>query len=172
MARRGHYDSKPRQGECGFAAESSRVPCSTVGLETAAPAVPGVRPPIKALCVVPMGMEEGTETDVPGPEIGLIVGEPAQFRFLGSTVRREDLAGTTLERWNSDELQELPPLETALEAVDMRSGEPVPVRLHSRDRGLNSSSLRRARAPATAENAGSSNSTYATRTTSEWKDPT
>jgi hypothetical protein len=103
-----------------------------VGLETAAPAVPGVRPPIKALCVVPMGMEEGTETDVPGPEIGLIVGEPAQFRFLGSTVRREDPAGTTLERWDGDELQELPPLETALEAADLRSGEPVPVRLHSR----------------------------------------
>ena len=103
-----------------------------VGLETSAPAVPGVRQPIKALCVVPMGMEEGTETDVPGPEIGLIVGEPAQFRFLGSTVRREDPAGTTLERWNGDELQELPPLETALEAIDLRAGEPVPVRLHSR----------------------------------------
>ncbi len=54
-----------------------------VGLETAAPAVPGVAPPIKALCVVPMGMEEGTEADVPGPELGLVVGEPAEFRFLG-----------------------------------------------------------------------------------------
>ena len=75
-----------------------------VGLETAAPAVPGVPQPIKALCVVPMGMEEGTETDVPGPEIGLIVGEPAQFRFLGSTIRRDDSAGTTLERWSSEEL--------------------------------------------------------------------
>ncbi len=103
-----------------------------VGLETAAPAVPGVSPPIKALCVVPMGMEEGTEADVPGPEIGLIVGEPAQFRFLGSTTRRDDAVGTTLERWNIEELQELDPLETALEAEDGRSGEPVPVRLHSR----------------------------------------
>ena len=66
-------------------------------------------PPIKALCVVPMGMEEGTETDVPGPEIGLIVGEPAQFRFLGSTTRRDDVVGTMLERWNTEELQELDP---------------------------------------------------------------
>ena len=103
-----------------------------VGLETAAPAVPGVQTPIKALCVVPMGMEEGTETDVPGPEIGLIIGEPAQFRFLGSTVRRDDSPGTVLDRWNSDELEELAPLETALEAADLRAGEPVPVRLHSR----------------------------------------
>jgi molecular chaperone DnaK (HSP70) len=103
-----------------------------VGLETAAPAVPGVQPPIKALCVVPMGMEEGTETDVPGPEIGLITGEPTQFRFLGSTVRRDDSPGTILDRWNSDELEELAPLETALESADHRAGEPVPVRLHSR----------------------------------------
>ena len=73
---------------CGFAAAFARS--YYVGLETAAPAVPGVAPPIKALCVVPMGMEEGTEADVPGPEIGLIVGEPAQFRFLGSTTRRDD----------------------------------------------------------------------------------
>jgi len=103
-----------------------------VGLETAAPAVPGVAQPIKALCVVPMGMEEGTENGVPGPEIGLIVGEPAQFRFLGSTIRRDDSAGTTLERWSTEELQELTPLETALEADDGASGEPVPVRLHAR----------------------------------------
>jgi hypothetical protein len=78
-------------------------------------------------------MEEGTETDVPGPEIGLVVGEPAQFRFLGSTTRRDDPAGTTLERWSTEELQELSPLETVLEADDDRSaGEAIPVRLHSR----------------------------------------
>ena len=57
------------------------------------PAVPGVPPPIKALCVVPFGMEEGTEADVPGQEFGLVVGEPAEFRFLGSTMRRDDAVG-------------------------------------------------------------------------------
>jgi hypothetical protein len=102
-----------------------------VGLETAAPAVPGVAPPIKAMCVVRMGMEEGTQTDVPGPELGLVVGEPAEFRFLGSTTRRDDPVGTILERWNPEELQELAPLETALAAEDGRSGEPVPVSLHA-----------------------------------------
>jgi molecular chaperone DnaK (HSP70) len=102
-----------------------------VGLETAAPAVPGVAPPIKALCVVPMGMEEGTEADVPGPELGLVVGQPAEFRFLGSTTRREDPVGTILERWNPEELQEMAPLETALAAEDGDAGEVVPVRLHA-----------------------------------------
>ena len=102
-----------------------------VGIETSAPAVPGVAPPIKALCVVPMGMEEGTETDVPGPEFGLVVGEPAEFRFLGSTTRRDDPVGLVLDRWAPDELQELAPVETALAAEDGKPGETVPVRLHS-----------------------------------------
>jgi len=102
-----------------------------VGLETAAPAVPGVVPPIKALCVVPMGMEEGTEADVPSSELGLVVGEPAVFRFLSSTTRRDDPVGTVLDRWNPDEIQELAPLETALAAEEGAQGETVPVRLHS-----------------------------------------
>ena len=78
-----------------------------------------------------MGMEEGTEADVPGPEFGLVVGEPAEFRFLGSTTRRDDPVGTVLDRWTPEELQELAPLETALAAEDGDAGETVPVRLHS-----------------------------------------
>ncbi len=102
-----------------------------LGIETAAPAVPGVAAPIKALCVVPMGMEEGTETDVPGPEFGLVVGESAEFRFLSSTTRRDDTPGTLLDRWAPDELQDSDPLQTSLDAEDGREGEMVPVRLRS-----------------------------------------
>jgi molecular chaperone DnaK (HSP70) len=103
-----------------------------VGIESATPAVPGVAPPIKALCVVPMGMEEGTETDVPGPEFGLIVGEPAEFRFFGSTVRREDQPGVVLDRWALEELVELDPLEARLPAdAGHSAGQAVPVRLHA-----------------------------------------
>lgn len=103
-----------------------------VGIESSAPAVPGVRPPIKAVCVVPMGMEEGTEADVPGQEFGLIVGEPAEFRFLSSTTRRDDELGVVLERWAPDELQEHAPLETVLGSdPQAHEGESVPVRLHT-----------------------------------------
>jgi len=102
-----------------------------VGVETSAPAVPGVPPPLKALCVVPMGMEEGTEADVPGPEFGLVVGEPAEFRFLGSTTRRDDTLGVILDRWQPEELVETAPLETSLATSDGKTGETVPVRLHS-----------------------------------------
>ena len=102
-----------------------------VGIETSAPAVPGVAPPLKALCVVPIGMEEGSELDVPGSQLGLVVGESAEFRFLASTVRREDAVGTLLDRWSADELQELDPLVTALGDQEGDEGEVVPVTLHS-----------------------------------------
>ena len=49
--------------------------------------------------MVPFGMEEGTEADVPEQEFGLVVGAPAEFRFLGSTVRRSDTPGTLVEEW-------------------------------------------------------------------------
>jgi hypothetical protein len=92
--------------------------------------VPGAPPPIKALCVVPFGMEEGTEADVPGQEFGLIVGEPVDFRFLSSTVRRNDTIGTIVEDWE-EQIEELPPLTTTLHA-HKGDGLAVPVHLHSK----------------------------------------
>src|SRR5205823_1568411 len=41
-----------------------------VGIQTSGLAVPGAPRPLKALCVVPFGMEEGTSIDVPSGEIG------------------------------------------------------------------------------------------------------
>jgi hypothetical protein len=130
VARGAAYYGQVRRGK-GVRIRGGVARSYYVGLETSAPAVPGVAPPIKALCVVPMGMEEGTETDVPSSELGLVVGEPAVFRFLSSTTRRDDLVGAILDRWNPEEIQELGPLETALAAEDGAQGETVPVRLHS-----------------------------------------
>jgi hypothetical protein len=101
-----------------------------VGVETSLPAVPGSPPPLKALCVAPFGMEEGTEADVPGQEFGLVVGEPAEFRFLGSNVRRGDTAGTVVEEWEG-QIEELSPLTMTLEAPG-KDGRTVPVHLHSK----------------------------------------
>ena len=39
-----------------------------IGIESAMPAVPGMEAPLKALCVAPFGMEEGTEAVVPNRE--------------------------------------------------------------------------------------------------------
>src|SRR6185503_728370 len=68
-----------------------------VGIESAVPAVPGLEPPLTALCVAPFGMEEGSAADLPGHELGAVVGEPVRFRFFGSTVRRDDRAGAEVE---------------------------------------------------------------------------
>jgi hypothetical protein len=102
-----------------------------VGIESAVPAVPGLEPPVSAMCVAPFGMEEGTEAALPVHELGVVVGEPVRFRFFGSSVRREDSAGTLLEDWKSDELEELPPIEVTLPADGRREGDVVPVRLRS-----------------------------------------
>jgi hypothetical protein len=101
-----------------------------VGIETAGLAVPGAPRPLRALCVAPIGMEEGTEADVPGGQIGLVVGEPAQFRFFSSSTRKEDRPGQVLD--SCEELGETAPLETEL-ARDEAIDEPyVPVRFQSR----------------------------------------
>ena len=101
-----------------------------IGIETAMPAVPGMPAPIKALCVVPFGMEEGTEANLPDREFGLVVGEPASFRFLGSTSRHDDRIGDIIEEWAEEDVEELVPLETELPAEKGQEGTPVRVRLH------------------------------------------
>ncbi len=100
-----------------------------VGIEAPAPAVPGLEPPISALCVAPFGMEEGSDAELPPHELAVIVGEPVRFRFFGSSVRREDVPGTELEDWSTDELEELAPVEITLPAEGRQEGDLVPVKL-------------------------------------------
>ncbi|HHF0540983.1 Hsp70 family protein [Vibrio alginolyticus] len=104
-----------------------------VGIESAMPAIPGMAPPMEALCVAPFGMEEGSSVDVPSQEFGLIIGQPVNFQFFGSTVRRDDLAGTHLDYWVPEELEELPEIQVTLPVSEgRREGEVVPVTLASR----------------------------------------
>jgi molecular chaperone DnaK (HSP70) len=102
-----------------------------VAIESAMPAVPGIEPPISALCVAPFGMEEGTDAPLPEQEFGLVVGEPVQFRFFGSSVRRQDQAGSLLDYWLPDELQELEAIQATLPTEGRSAGEVVPVKLHA-----------------------------------------
>lgn len=103
-----------------------------VGVESAVPAVPGIAPPLEALCIAPFGMEEGSEAALPPYEFGLIVGEPVHFRFFSSKVRRNDAVGTRLEWWADDELEELAAIEVTLPKEDYLKGEVVPVVLGAR----------------------------------------
>jgi hypothetical protein len=100
-----------------------------VGIESVMPAIPGMEPPIEALCIAPFGMEEGTEAEASKVEFGLVVGEPVHFRFFGSNTRRHDEAGVQLDHWQDDELDELPELHVTLPTEGRRAGEVVPVHL-------------------------------------------
>jgi len=103
-----------------------------VGVETSGLAVPGAPRPLRALCVVPLGMEEGTEADVPSGEIGLVVGEKAQFRFFSSSTRREDRPGDVIASWSEDEITETDSLEATLPAAEGIDEPYVPVKFHAR----------------------------------------
>ena len=103
-----------------------------VGIETAGPAVPGATRPLRALCVVPFGMEEGSEIQVPSEEIGLVVGEPAAFRFFNSSTRKTDRPGDLIGRWTDDEMAETDSLEATLPSAKNSEDGFVPVRFVSR----------------------------------------
>ena len=95
------------------------------------PAVPGLRPPVKALCVVPQGMEEGTELLIEGREFGLMTGRAADFRFFSSAVRSGDIPGQIVPD-AEQHLEETSLLEVELPPLpDMPSGQVVPVRIES-----------------------------------------
>lgn len=97
-----------------------------VGIESAAPAIPGLEPPVTAMCLAPFGMEEGSRAELPPHELAVVVGEPVRFRFFSSSVRRDDKAGDELEQWK-DDLEELSPIEVSLPAEGRTEGELVPV---------------------------------------------
>lgn len=102
-----------------------------VGIETAGLALPGIGRPLKALCVAAQGMEEGTAVDVPSDDVGLVVGEPARFRFFGAAGRKQDRPGDLLTRWTADELIETDSLEATLPANEDSEDGWVPVRFHT-----------------------------------------
>jgi hypothetical protein len=76
-------------------------------------------------------MDEGTRAELPPHELAVVVGEPVRFRFFGSTTRREDRAGTEIERIREGELDELAPIEITLPADGRPDGDVVPVRLEA-----------------------------------------
>ena len=96
-----------------------------VGIESSMPAVPGFAAPVKALAVAQFGMEEGTSTLIPDREFGLIVDEPAEFRFFCSAARKNDAPGVLVEDFG-DELEELSPVEVNLTS-EQKTSDVVPV---------------------------------------------
>jgi len=129
VARGAAYYARVRRGE-GLRIRGGTARAYYIGIESPMPAVPGLEPPVSALCVAPFGMEEGTDTTLPRHELAVVVGEPVEFRFFGSSVRRNDTAGTQLDAWKPGELEELAPVSITLPADGREAGELVPIRLY------------------------------------------
>lgn len=102
-----------------------------VGIESSLPAVPGLTAPMKALAVVPFGLEEGSKVELPQRKFALVVGEPAEFRFFSSLSRKNDAPGVLIEEIGED-MEELAPIEVFLPPhVDGAREEIVPVTLET-----------------------------------------
>jgi hypothetical protein len=130
VARGAAYYSYARRGG-GVRIRGGTARSYYVGVESSMPAIPGMEPPLQALCVAPFGMEEGSELELPGQEFGLVVGEPVHFRFFGSTTRRQDQIGEVLDFWGPDELQEQNEIEATLPLEGRTPGDVVQVKLHA-----------------------------------------
>ncbi len=100
-----------------------------IGVESAMPSIPGFPAPMKALTVVPFGMEEGADIRIPGREFGLVAGQQSEFRFFTSVTRRNDRPGDLIEDFG-DALEELPPMEATMAAGE-GAPEVVPVSFES-----------------------------------------
>jgi len=102
-----------------------------IGIESAMPAIPGFTPPVKALCVAPQGLEEGSTVELPDDELGLIVGETSAFRFFAAATRKDDGAGALIDA-DAEGVVELDPVEkhVAVEG-ERKAGDLVPVRLEA-----------------------------------------
>ncbi|MEH6626879.1 MAG: Hsp70 family protein [Motiliproteus sp.] len=131
VARGAAYYGQVRQGQ-GVRIRGGTASAYYIGIESSMPAIPGIEPPLEALCIAPFGMEEGSEVAFQDREFGLVVGEPVRFNFFGSTTRRNDEAGLQLDYWEPEELDELPEIQAHLSTEGRKSGDVVPVRLVSR----------------------------------------
>jgi hypothetical protein len=126
VARGAAYYGLARQGK-GVRVRGGVPRSYYIGIETSMPAVPGMRPPLKALTVVPYGMEEGAGHKFVDRKFSLRIGERAQFRFFQSAQRRSDAPGEMLDQI-APEMEEIAPVEVSLPGSP---GETVQVTLES-----------------------------------------
>lgn len=128
VARGATYYGNIRLGGKGLRIRAGTSRSYYVGVEAAMPAVPGIKPPLRGLCVVPQGTEEGTDLPPLDKQFGLVVGQPVRFRFFSSLVRAGDSVGAVVASADR-ELDETDSLAVTLPAGDNEIGELIPVRM-------------------------------------------
>lgn len=84
-----------------------------LGFASKRPAVPHIKVPVRGICVVPQGSEEGASLPQLTQSFGLVTGRPARFRFFSSNQRAGDQVGQVVSNAEA-ELQESASLEVTL----------------------------------------------------------
>ena len=126
VARGATYYGLARRGR-GVRIKGGTAHSYYIGIESTMPAVPGVPAPMKALCIVPFGQEEGTESEIRQREFGLVVGEPAVFHLFASNLRKDERLGEIIEDW-SGTLEEIITMEAHLKpTAEVEGGTLIPV---------------------------------------------
>jgi hypothetical protein len=128
VARGASYFGIAREGK-GIRIRGGVSQAYYLGIESSLPAVPGYKPPLKALCVAQQGTEEGTSHEINQHCFGLVTGKKAEFKFFKSNCRREDTIGTLIEEMD-DDFDETSSLELELPVYDgIKAGDVVDVTL-------------------------------------------
>lgn len=124
VARGAAYYSLSRRGE-GLRISGGAARAYYIEVETHDQRVP------RQVCLLPRGMEEGSELTLPPPPMELKLNRPVRFRLFSSVLREGDQPGDVL-RIEPSELLELPPLYTVLRHPKSSQQRPVTVQLKSR----------------------------------------
>lgn len=130
VARGAAYYGKIRATGKGIRVQAGTSRSFYVGLESPSPAIPGLRAPLRGLCLVSQGTNEGTRTALGEQEFGLLVGESVDFRFFSTNLRPEDKPGTIIEEADKT-LEESSHLQVMLTPQGYQEGDVIPVHLEA-----------------------------------------
>jgi hypothetical protein len=105
-----------------------------IGLESNEPAVPGLLRPLRGLCILPQGTEEGSHLALPEQEFGLWTGDDISFRLFSSASRSGDHLGTIVPDAER-ELEEVTELHCQIQSDEEPGLLPVHLRADLTDVG-------------------------------------
>lgn len=126
------------QSDGGIKVKSGLAANYYVGVESPMPAIPGMAPPVDAVCIAPFGLDEGSDEQMLSSEFALIVGQDVDFRFFQSKTSEVAEMGQTVNAFSLASLNELGKIQVRLDAGHYQEGDMVRVLLSSKvtDLGL------------------------------------
>ncbi|MBD5771922.1 Hsp70 family protein [Marinomonas colpomeniae] len=120
------------QAQGGVKVKSGLAANYYIGVASPMPAIPGMVPPVDAICVASFGLEEGADEQMLPNEFALVVGENVTFRFFQSKNNEIEAVGKTISSFSLGQLSELNPLSICLDAGHYPVGEMVRIYLTAR----------------------------------------